>query len=84
MPTQTLSLTAEFEAFTTELVKSGRYPNANEVLRAAMTALQREECDDAAKLAILIEAIEDGEASGIYEGDPFESVRQKMGWENEA
>jgi putative addiction module CopG family antidote len=84
MATQSLSLTTEFEEFAAELVKSGRYANGNEVLRAAMNALRREECDDEAKMATLIESIEDGEASGIYEGDPFESVRRKMGWKNEA
>jgi putative addiction module CopG family antidote len=84
MATQSISLTSEFEEFATELVKSGRYANGDEVLRAAMTALRREECDDDAKLATLIEAIEEGEASGIYEGDLFASVRRKMGWESEA
>jgi antitoxin ParD1/3/4 len=74
-----MSLTSEFEEFATELVKSGRYANEAEVLRAAMTALRREECDDAAKEAFLIEAIEEGEASGIAEGDVFARVRERAG-----
>jgi putative addiction module CopG family antidote len=79
MATQSLSLTTEFEEFAAELVKSGRYADGNEVLRAAMTALKREECDDEAKLAFLIEAIEEGEASGIAEGDVFARVREHAG-----
>jgi putative addiction module CopG family antidote len=79
MATQSMSLTSEFEEFATELVKSGRYANGEEVLRAAMTALRREECDDAAKEVLLIEAIEEGEASGIAEGDVFARIRERAG-----
>jgi len=79
MATQSLSLTTEFEEFAAELVKSGRYANGNEVLRAAMAALMREECDDEAKEAFLVEAIEEGEASGIAEGDVFARVREHAG-----
>lgn|GEM_PF-2743807 len=79
MATQTVSFTSEFEEFAAELVSNGRYANRDEVLRAAMTALRREECDDAAKEALLIEAIEEGEASGIAEGDVFARVRERAG-----
>jgi putative addiction module CopG family antidote len=74
-----MSLTTEFEEFATELVKRGRYANGEEVLRAAMTALRLEECEDAAKEVFLIEAIEEGEASGIAEGDVFARVRERAG-----
>jgi len=83
MVTQNVSPSVIFDDLTAELVKSGRYANADAVLRAATQALKREECDDAAKLAMLIEALEAGEASGEYEGDPFETVRRKMGWESD-
>jgi antitoxin ParD1/3/4 len=79
MATQSLSLTTEFEEFAAELVKSGRYANGNEVLRAAMAALMREECDDEAKEAMLEQALEDGDASGVFEGDAFASVRAELG-----
>ena len=79
MATQSLSLTTEFEEFAAELVKSGRYANGNEVLRAAMNALRREECDDEAKMAMLELALEDGDASGVFEGDAFASVRAELG-----
>jgi putative addiction module CopG family antidote len=79
MAAQSLSLTSEFEEFATELVKTGRYANEAEVLRAAMTALRLEECEVAAKEAFLIEAIDEGEASGIAEGDVFARVRERAG-----
>jgi antitoxin ParD1/3/4 len=68
-----------FDALVARLVESGRYNSASEVLEAAVDALEREECDDEAKLAYLKKAIEDGEASGIYEGNPFADIRAKYG-----
>ena len=68
-----------FDALVARLVESGRYNSASEVLEAAMDALEREECDDEAKLAYLKQAIEDGEASGIAEGDVFARVRERAG-----
>jgi hypothetical protein len=44
-----------------------------------MDALRREECDDEAKLVMLEQALEDGDASGVFEGDAFASVRAELG-----
>jgi putative addiction module CopG family antidote len=79
MTTQSVNLSAEFEEFAAELVKSGRYANTGEVLSAAMDALRREESDDEAKLETLLEAIDEGLASGAYEGDVFADLRTKYG-----
>jgi len=79
MATQTVSVPADFQEFMSELVECGRYANGEEVLRAAMNALQREECDEAARMATLIRAVEEGEGSGIAEGDVFARVREKAG-----
>jgi antitoxin ParD1/3/4 len=79
MATQSLSFTAEFEAFIAARVENGRYENANEVLHAAMDALLREENEDEAKLAFLVQAAKEGEASGIAEGDVFARVRERAG-----
>jgi len=79
MATQSISLSIEFEEYAAELVKSGRYATAAEVLHAATQALKREECDDAAKLQLLLKALDEGEASGIYEGDIFADLRAKYG-----
>jgi putative addiction module CopG family antidote len=82
MATPSLSVGGEFAEYAHDLVASGRFANTAEVLQAALDALRREECDDEAKRAYLEQALEDGEASGVFEGDPFESLRIEMGWES--
>ncbi len=83
MATSRPALMETFEEFAKPLVESGRYKNMDEVLNAAMDALRREECDDEAKMNYLRHAIDDGEASGVYEGDVFADIRARMGWVSE-
>ena len=78
MPTDTVSVATEFAEFATELVKSGRYESAREVLEAAKAALAREK-GYREKLAFLKHAVEEGIASGIAEGDVFARVRERAG-----
>ncbi len=59
-------------------VESGRYENASEVVRAALRSLEREEQQFEAKLAGLCAAIDEGDASGIAEGDVFARVRKTL------
>lgn len=61
-----------------EKVKSGRYENASEVVRAALRTLEREEQHYEAKLAALRAAIDEGDASGVAEGNVFERVRKVL------
>ena len=75
-------LTAEIDCFVLSKVESGRYENASEVVRAALGSLDREERTYEAKLAALRAAIDEGDASGIAEGDPFMRVRKKLGLES--
>ena len=75
MPTRNVSLTDELERFVRERVQSGRYENASEVMRAALRSLERDEQIYRVKLAALRKAIDEGDASGIAEGDVFARIR---------
>jgi antitoxin ParD1/3/4 len=77
MQTRNVNLTEELDRFVVKKVKSGRYENASEVVRAALRSLEREEHEHEAKLAALRAAIDEGDASGIAPGDVFARVRQK-------
>jgi antitoxin ParD1/3/4 len=76
MPTRNVNLTEELDSFVLSKVENGRYENASEVVRAALRTLEREEREYELKLAALRAAIDEGDASGIFEGDPFEHVRK--------
>jgi antitoxin ParD1/3/4 len=78
MPTRNVNLTAELDRFVLEKVESGRYENASEVVRTALRTLEREERQYEAKLAALRAAIDEGDASGIAEGDVFRRVRKTL------
>src|ERR1035438_5902303 len=54
MPTRNVNLTDELESLVQAKVKSGRYENASEVMRAALRALEREEEEHQAKLSAQI------------------------------
>lgn len=78
MPTRNVNLTEELDRFVLKKVKSGRYENASEVVRAALRTLEREERLYEAKLAALRAAIDDGDSSGIASGDVFARVRKAL------
>ena len=77
MALETGSPTAEFELFVADRLKTGRYANAAEVYEAAKAALLRDESDDDLNVDYLRRAIEEGEESGVYEGDVFADLRNK-------
>jgi antitoxin ParD1/3/4 len=78
MPTRNVNLTDELDSFVLARVESGRYENASEVVRAALRTLEREEQRFEAKLALLRTAIDEGDASGVADGNSFERVRQTL------
>lgn len=78
MPTRNVNLTDELDRFVLKKVKSGRYENASEVVRAALRTLEREEQEYEAKLTALRAAIDEGDASGVVEGNPFKRVRATL------
>ena len=75
MPTRKVNLTEEPEGFVLSKVESGRCENGSEVVRAALGCLEREDREYEAKRTALRSAINDGDASGIGMGNPFERAR---------
>ncbi|MGD0630429.1 MAG: type II toxin-antitoxin system ParD family antitoxin [Terracidiphilus sp.] len=78
MPTRNVNLTQELDNFVLARVESGRFENASEVVRAALRTLEREERLYEAKLEALRAAIDEGDASGVAEGDVFSQVREAL------
>lgn len=78
MPTRNVSLTDRLDRFVSTAIESGRYENASEVIRAALRTLEREEQEQAARLARLRSAIDKGDASGIAEPGAFSRVRRRL------
>jgi antitoxin ParD1/3/4 len=78
MPTRNVNLTDELDRFVLAKIKSGRYDNASEVVRAALRSLEREEQEFHAKLKALRSSIDEGDASGIAQGDVFAQARKRL------
>jgi antitoxin ParD1/3/4 len=78
MPTRNVNLTNDLDHFVARKVKSGRYENASEVVRAGLRTLEREERQYELKLAALQSAIDQGDASGIARGNVFGRVRKAI------
>lgn len=79
MPTRNVNLTPELDRFVTTKIKTGRYENASEVVRAALRSLERDEREYETKLKALRTAIKKGRESGIAEPGSFDRVRAKYG-----
>ena len=60
-------------------IAAGRFASVEAVLSAGAAALQEKQRRHDAKLAALRAAIDEGDASGVFEGDPFATVRAKHG-----
>jgi antitoxin ParD1/3/4 len=78
MPTRNVNLTDELDRFVLKKVESGLYENASEVVRAALRTLEREEQQYEAKLSALRGGIDDGDLSGLAEGDVFKRVWETL------
>ena len=60
MPTRNVVLTSHQAEFVEQLVSTGRYQNASEVLRAGIRLIEREEAEREARLTALREAARSG------------------------
>ena len=78
MPTRNVNLASELDRFVAKKVKTGRYENASEVVRAGLRTLEREERQYEAKLAALRAAIDEGDASGAAKAGVFGRVHKAL------
>ena len=60
MATRNVVLSQHQHRLVESLVESGRYQNASEVLREGLRLLERQEAEDAARLAVLRDAVDEG------------------------
>jgi antitoxin ParD1/3/4 len=70
MPTRNVNLTKQLDAYIDEVVASGDYQNASELMRDGVRLLRQRRMEGAAKLARLRAATREGEeaiARGEYE-----------------
>jgi antitoxin ParD1/3/4 len=77
VPTRNVVLSEHRHELVEALVRSGRYQNASEVLREGLRLLEREEAEEAAKVAVLSRAAEEGWsdlASGRFDDVDDESL----------
>jgi len=84
-----VSLTKELERFIAELVDSGRYRSASEVVRAGLRLLQQQEAENEARLEVLRKALRDGieelDRGESYDGEEvFEEILSRLKAEGEA
>jgi antitoxin ParD1/3/4 len=78
MPTRNVNLTSKLDRYVAKKVKTGRYENASEVVRAGLRTLEREEQEHEAKLAALRAAIDEGDASGNAKPQVFRRISKAL------
>jgi len=60
-------------------VAAGRFTSISDVIEAGVETLRKRQERHDAKLKAIDEALEEGERSGMFEGDAFASVRAELG-----
>ena len=78
MPTFPIDLSPELDSFVRDRVKSGRFVSGSEVVSTALKAMEQKEQYSAERLEALRAAIDEGDASGIAEGDVFAQIRAEL------
>ncbi len=82
MATRNVVLSQHQHELVESLVQSGRYQNASEVLREGLRLLERQQAEEAAKVAVLRQAAEQGWAdlaSGRFDEVDDESLDDFVG-----
>lgn len=82
MATRNVVLTEHQHEFVESLVTSGRYQNASEVLREGLRLVEREHAEEAAKIAVLRRAADQGWsdlAAGRFDDVDDESLEDFIG-----
>ena len=77
-PLTLADLPEDLARFAEAQLATGRFSSIEDVLRACMEALARKQRNDA-KHAAINAALDEGERSGDFEGNPFDSVRRERG-----
>jgi antitoxin ParD1/3/4 len=77
MPTRNVNLTSDLDSFVAFEVKSGRYENASEVVRAALRILEHSERRREAKLAAF-RAIASCDLSAIADDNILGRIREAL------
>ncbi len=77
MPTRTLSLTPQQDAFIDEMLEAGEYSDASDAIRDAVRALQQRRAVEALKLDRMRLAIQEGIAA-LNRGDYTEVDDEKL------
>lgn len=78
MPTRNFDLTGELDNFLPEEVDGNYYPSPSEMPGSSVRVPESRE-----KLAALRAALDEGLASGVYEGDVFAEIRAELWSESE-
>lgn len=58
MPSRNINLTDHYDTYLSEVLASGRYKNASEVVRAGLRLLEQQQAEEAAKLEALRAAVD--------------------------
>ena len=77
MPTRNVVMTDHQAALVEQLVQSGRYQNASEVLREGLRMVEQRDAEDAYRLVVLRKAAQEGIAD--IEAGRFKTFETKQG-----
>jgi len=83
MPTRNVVLTEHQAGFVEQLVASGRYQNASEVLREGLRLIEQRDAEQAARIQALRDTVQQGDADLVagrafrYDQDFVEAMTQE-------